>query len=105
MSENQKKKTKFRASRKWKDFRHKMNVKQKGLDPITNSKLRKGANLHHCDLNEDHYEDLSNEDNFIFVNHNTHQWIHEIYRYFVKDEEIIERLKNVLIKMKEINEC
>ena len=103
MNNTQKMKTKFRSSKKWKDLRHRMNVKQKGLDPITLHKLRKGANLHHLDLDERHYQDIENEDKFIFVNKNTHSWIHEIYTYYRKDEGILVRLKQVLDNMKEIN--
>ena len=41
MNEAQKKKRNFRASKKWKDFRHQKNVEQKGLDIITKKKLLK----------------------------------------------------------------
>ena len=113
MNETQKKKAKFRSSKSWKLFRHKISVwklfrhkisvKQKGLDYITHAKLRKMSNLHHMDLNEKNYTNLDNEDNFIFCNHNTHCWIHEIYTYYKKDPEVLERLKEVLDRMVEIN--
>ena len=48
---NQKAKSKFRASKKWKDFRDKKRKEQK-LDPVTGAKLTRRANLHHLDLNE-----------------------------------------------------
>ena len=96
-------KTKFRASKTWRDFRHKINVKQKGLDPITGHKLRKNSNLHHMNLSPDCYQDLTNEDNFVFVNHNTHKWLHEIYTFYKKDPLILERLKYYLDRMVEIN--
>ena len=43
MNDSQKKKRNFRQSKKWRDFRHKKNVEQKGIDPITKKKLCKGG--------------------------------------------------------------
>lgn len=103
MNEIQRKKRNFRATKKWKDFQKKMKVKQKGIDPITNKKLLKGANLHHKDLDENHYEDLSNENNFVYLNKQTHDFVHWLYRYFVKDEEILERIKLIMVEMKQLN--
>ena len=103
LNESQKKKSRFRASKIWLAFRHKISVKQKGLDYITHAKLRKMSNLHHMDLDEKHYTDLSNEDNFVFLNHSSHRWIHEIFSYYKKDPAVLERLKEVLDKMLEIN--
>ena len=48
-------------------------------DPITGQKLTRLANLHHKDLNEEHYEDLSNEDNFVFLNQLSHKVIHYFF--------------------------
>lgn len=103
MNQKQKNKRNFRASRKWKDFRHKIYVKQGGLCYITHKKLNKYANLHHIDLDEKNYENLSIEENFVFVNKMMHGVIHDLYRYFVNDEEVLDRIKYVLIRMKEVN--
>lgn len=103
MTEAQKRKTKFRQSAKWKKFRHFMNVKQKGLCFITHKKLLKCANLHHMDLNADNYEDLSNPDNFVFLNKSMHDTVHTLWRYYEKDETVLDRLKIVLDRMKELN--
>lgn len=103
MNESQKKKTKFRSSAKWKKFRHFMNVRQKGLCYISQKKLRKGSVLHHCDLNEKHYEDLSKPENFVFLNKSFHDVIHTLWRYYKDDPNVITRLIEVLDKMKELN--
>ena len=59
----------FRRTKIWKDFRKKMKEKQNGIDPITGTKLTKTANLHHrYFVTSENYTDLSNEDNFIFIN-------------------------------------
>lgn len=80
----------------------KMKRLDKNKDYITGRPLLKGFNVHHLDLNEEHYEDL-NEEHFICLNKKTHETIHFLYRYFEKDEGIIERLKEILIRMKNIN--
>lgn len=103
MNETQKKKRDFRASKKWKLFRHKMHTKQNGLCYITQKKLLKMANLHHLDLDEKHYEDLSKEENFVFLNKSIHEVVHTLYRYYKTDEKVLDRLKEVLDKMKLIN--
>lgn len=92
MNTNQKRKTKFRQSAKWKKFKHFKFVQQDGKDAITKSKLRKYSALHHCDLNPEHYEDLSNPDHFVYLNHETHNLIHYIFPYYHKDKEVIDRL-------------
>lgn len=97
----QKVKTKFRRSKKWLDFRKKMRKKQ-STDPITNYPLRAGCNLHHKNLNPNNYQDISNESHFIFLNKQTHETIHWLYNYYVKDDKILERIKVLLDEMKGI---
>lgn len=93
MNNSQKKKRNFRASKKWKEFRHKINVKQKGIDPITKKKLIKGCNLHHRNLSADEYENIDNEDDFVMLNHATHEALHWIFRYWKNDPEILDRIE------------
>lgn len=101
---NQKAKTKFRSTKKWKDFRDKVRHEQK-VDPVTGQKLTRCANLHHKDLNEEHYEDISNEDNFVFVNPLTHKVIHWFFSKSKPTQwrERWERLKPILEDMERIN--
>ena len=99
----QKEKSKFRQSVKWKKYRNYRKKKDK-IDCITLFPLRKGWNLHHLDLNEEHYEDLSDDSHFKPLNKKTHDTIHFLYNYYVKDEKIIRRIEILLKKMKEINE-
>lgn len=74
----QKDKTKFRASKKWRDFRDRKR-KEQMVDPITGAKLSRLANLHHLDLNEEHYEDISDESHFIFLNQMMHKVVHALF--------------------------
>jgi hypothetical protein len=101
---NQSAKTKFRATKKWKEFRDHMREKQK-VDPVTGQKLTRMANLHHCLLDETKYDDLSNEDNFVFLNQMTHKVVHWFFTKS-KPKQLRERLENIipiLEKMEKLN--
>ena len=98
----QNKKSKFRASSKWKDFRKKMKEKQK-VDFITGKPLYAGFNLHHLDLDEKHYEDISNEDNFICLNRKSHDLIHFLFRY-KEWRQLLKNIEILLERMEKIND-
>jgi hypothetical protein len=100
---SQKDKTKFRRSAKWKKFKAYVR-KIKKVDCITLYPLRKGHNLHHLDLNEAHYEDVSDISHFEPLNRKTHETVHFLYPYYVKDNAIIDRLRDLLERMRIINE-
>ena len=94
-SKLQKAKRSFRSSKAWKDFRHEMNVKQNGIDPITGKKLRKGCNLHHRHVtaSEEEYGDISDSSDYVMLNSSTHRWMHEIFRYWKSDPDILRRIE------------
>lgn len=102
MSEAQKTKTKFRRSSKWNKFRSYLKKKQK-VDYITNMPLLPSANCHHMDMREEHYTDLSNEDNFVMLNRRTHEMVHFLFTYYKKDHSVLLRLREILDKMEELN--
>lgn len=102
MTEIEKAKKKFRATKNWKNFRMKMKRVSKNRCCLTGALLRKGFQVHHLDLNPEHYEDL-NEENFVCLNKKSHECIHFLYCYYEKDEGILDRLKEILDKMKAIN--
>lgn len=103
MNESQKKKRNLRQTKKWKALRHKMNVNQKGIDPITLKKLTKGCNLHHLDLREVNYDRIDDETRFILLNKRTHECIHFLYNYWVKDKDILNRIEDLLVMMEEFS--
>ena len=95
---------KFRYTDKWRNFRKKIIEEQK-VDPVTGSKLTKMCNLHHCNLDEDHYDDISNRDNFVALNLETHKVVHFL---FLKSRpkawrQRIKGLIKILEKMEELN--
>ena len=102
MNEVQKAKRKFRQSKEWLRFKKEMWIKYKKTDAITQKPLRKGANLHHRNLDENQYQDLK-EEWFLPCNSLTHKVLHWLWTYYQKDPKIIERLENEMRIMAEIN--
>ena len=103
LNEQQKIKRNLRNTKAWKQLRHEKNVEQGGTDPITCGKLTKTANLHHMDLNFENYTHIEDHDKFVLLNKLTHDFVHWIYKYYVKDKTVIERIVTILNKMVEIN--
>lgn len=103
MNEIQKKKRAFRNSAKWKKFKHFKNVEQGGICYITHKKLLKGANLHHLDLDENKYSDISKPENFVYLNKSLHEVVHVLWRYYKNDIKVLDRLKEVLDRMLILN--
>lgn len=95
-------KAQFRATKAWKEFRQKMFDKQNGKDYITGKKLYKGYNVHHCDMSAENYDKLI-EENFFALNKQMHDTVHTLFRYYKTDKTILDRLKQVLDKMCELN--
>ena len=73
------------------------------IDAVTGRPLLKSWNLHHCDLNEAHYEDISNEDNFECLNKTTHEVVHWLFRY-KNWREVLKNIEALLEKMEVIND-
>lgn len=95
-------KAKFRTTKAWKNFRLRVFDKQNGLDYITGKKLYKGYNVHHCDMTAENYDKLI-EENFFALNKQSHDCCHFLFRYYQKDKTILDRVKQVLDKMCELN--
>ncbi len=102
MNEIQKIKRYFRNTKAFKQHKAKKKKEFGGLDTITMHKLRKGWSLHHEDLNEEHYKILN--DYFLPMNNLTHKFIHWLYGYYIKDPQIIDRIKAEMDRMKAINQ-
>ena len=95
-------KAKFRQTKEWKEFRKRIFDKQDGKDVITGKKLYKCYNVHHCDMSEANYNKLI-EENFVALNKQTHEVLHFLFRYYQKDNTILDRFKTVLDRMNELN--
>ena len=93
---------KFRQTKEWKTFRIRIAEKQNKKDIITGKPLRKGYNCHHLDMSAENCDKLI-EENFIAVNKQTHETIHTLFRYYKNDKDILNRMKQVLDKMIELN--
>ena len=101
MTENEREKKRFRATKCWKEFRDRIRKKIK-FDFLTGKPLHGKWELHHLDLDPNNYQVLE-EENFIPLNSRSHSTIHFLYSYYLKDPFVLDRLKVILDKMKEIN--
>jgi hypothetical protein len=102
MTDLEKFKYNFRQSRAWRNFR-KVKFTESSKDFVTHKKLKANYSLHHLDLNPDHYTDISDPTKFENLNKESHGWVHELYRYYRKDPEILDRLKELLDRMVDLN--
>lgn len=92
-------KSKFRATKEWKEFR-KMIIQEQKVDLITGSKLTKMANCHHLDMNAENYQNLI-RDNFIALNPKSHDVIHFLFRPDWRER--LDKIKEILSVMELIN--
>ena len=74
------------------------------VDEVTLKPLYKGWNLHHMDQRPEHYTNVDNECRFRALNKQTHEFIHWLYRYYVKDPFILDRIEETLEYMKKYSE-
>lgn len=93
----------FLKSLTWKRWRYTLVDYYDNLDQLTMKPLRKGFNIHHLDLREEHYQVLV-EERFRPLNSDSHDCIHFLYRYYKKDPFIIDRLRKILDLMVKYNE-
>lgn len=105
MTESEKMKRKFRASKAWKDFRHSINVEQKGVDPITGCKLSKSFNCHHRIQDKEQYTNIEDKSHYVGLNKETHDVVHFILRYVKKygDLRVLDNLYEEIRKEIELN--
>jgi len=89
----------FRMSSAWRKFRLKCKHRANCFDFITKKPLSKSWNLHHLDLRDCHYTDISDADRFMALNKDTHDFVHWIYRLWNKDRGVLKRLEHTLERM------
>lgn len=102
LSGNQYKKAMVRKTPAWRQLRTDIVEEYNNKDALTLKPLRLGFNVHHLDMNVDRYDDLSIE-KFRPLNKASHDVVHTLYRYYEKDETILERLKEILDMMVKYN--
>ncbi|MCQ2589278.1 MAG: hypothetical protein MJ179_02535 [Treponema sp.] len=102
-TEESKYKAKIRNRKAFKELKERKRKEQGGLDYIMGKKLSKKYNCHHLDQRIENYENLS-EDRFVALGLTIHDIVHQLWRYYEKDPTVIDRLKEVLEKMKKYSE-
>jgi len=76
---------------------------ERKYDEITGEELYPGWSLHHVDMNEAHYTNISNENNFMCLNRQTHEFLHWLLRHYRKNPDILDRLKDICEHHQEVN--
>lgn len=97
-------KRKFRASKKWKEFRERLKEERKVCE-ITGAKLTKMWQLHHMDMSEENYQDITHEENYCALSWNMHKCVHYLFTKS-KPREWRKRVMNlirILKKMEKLN--
>ena len=102
ISKAQSAKTKFRRSAKWTKFRRHMKKKQQ-TDPITGSPLSPTCSIHHLDMREDNYEDLSDKTHFVALNPQSHETVHFIWQAHGGWRRAVLSIIRILKSMEKIN--
>lgn len=97
----QQEKSKFRKTKKWQAFRKRLQYHYQ-KDYLTHKPLRAGWNAHHLCMKEEEYEQLG-LDRLIPLNKQSHKFIHFVYTYYNKDPEVLDRLAEIMQRMKELN--
>lgn len=95
-------KTKFRSSSKWIKFRKHMKGEQK-TDPITGSRLTPTYSVHHKDLNEEHYQDISDPTHFVCLNKTSHDVIHFLWNSHNGWRNALDGIREILEDMERLN--
>lgn len=93
----------FRNSEEWRNFRCQKAEEQNYCDFITGERLKDNWNLHHLDLNQSHYFDISNRNNFVCLNKKQHSLIHKLFLLDWKSMNLDENTVYVLTRMTELN--
>jgi len=99
----QKQKTDFRMSPAWKTFRIACKKAHSYIDFVTKQVLGRHWHLHHLDMRNEHYTNITDVERFVPLNSETHDFMHWLYRLWLKDPAILERIRILLERMKACN--
>lgn len=99
----QKQKTDFRMSPAWKKFRVLCKKAHNYTDFVTRQVLGKHWHLHHLDMRDEHYTNITDVERFVPLNSETHDFMHWCYRLWLKDPAVLERIRILLERMKACN--
>lgn len=100
MSTIEEQKQEFRTSDTWREFREDF-LAENTEDYITHKSLKPDAHVHHlCETDSiEEYKKLDPE-RFVPLNEKMHDVVHAMYSEYCRDPAVIDRLKDVLDKMK-----
>ena len=90
----------FRKTDAWHKWKAKCRL-HTSKDFITKDPLCRNWNLHHLDLNIQRYDNITDMNRFMPLNPNTHEIIHELFKWYKKDHKVLDRIKKTLDLMEE----
>lgn len=90
----------FRKTDAWHKWKAKCRL-HTSKDFITKEPLCRNWNLHHLDLNIQRYDNITDMNRFMPLNPNTHEIIHELFKWYKKDHKVLDRIKKTLDLMEE----
>lgn len=100
----QKDRHKIRQTSEFKHLKQQLAKRDGNVDWVSHWNLVEGkTTCHHLDMQGSNYADFSNLENFVLLNESMHRAVHVIYNAYEKDPSVLERLKILLDKMKELN--
>lgn len=94
-------KKKFRMSKEWKAFRQKLRKAHCATDYVTKQPLTRSWNLHHLDLRNKNYTNISDTRRFLPLNERTHEIVHWLYPLWLNNRRVMSRLEDVFRRMDE----
>lgn len=105
VSENSQIRAAFRKTKEWLNLKIFKKNEQDNKDYITGQPLRRGAALHHCDLDVAHYSNTEDKSRFIFINRQTHTVVHFFLTYIKKyhDLRVLDKAYEEIKREAELN--
>lgn len=103
LSDGAKRRQCFRGSVAWKALKGQVAHLQNNKCFVSGRPLTSRANLHHLDLDPEHYEQLSDESHFVYLSSDIHDALHTLYRCPVGWRKALDNMAAVMQRMDELN--
>lgn len=103
LSDRAKRRQCFRGSVAWKTLKGQIAHLQNNKCFVSGRPLTNRANLHHLDLDPEHYEYVEDASRFVYLSADIHDAVHTLFKCPVGWKKALENLAVVLQRMDELN--
>lgn len=103
LSDGAKRRQCFRGSVAWKALKGQVAHLQDNKCFVSGRPLTNRANLHHLDLDLDHYEQIDDISHFVYLSADIHDAVHTLFKCPVGWKKALDNLADVLQRMDELN--